>query len=66
MKVTLSGFQKILERTDVWRGYLNTIIYTVLTVVISLVVTIPAGWALSRKTLLHFRVLMHKFRILAP
>ena len=49
--ITLSGFRKIMERTDVWRGYLNTIIYTVITVVLSLVVTIPAGWALSRKTL---------------
>ena len=49
--VTLSGFAKILERTDVWRGYLNTIIYTALTVVLALLVTIPAGWALSRKTL---------------
>jgi len=49
--ITLSGFQKIMERQDVWRGYLNTIIYTLLTVVLSLLVTIPAGWALSRKTL---------------
>lgn len=49
--ITLSGFQKIMERSDVWSGYLNTIIYTVITVVLSLVVTIPAGWALSRKTL---------------
>lgn len=63
MKVTLSGFQKILERTDVWRGYLNTIIYTVLTVVISLVVTIPAGWALSRKTLLGKKLFMIYFII---
>ncbi len=49
--ITFSGFQKILERTDVWRGYLNTIIYTLITVVLSLIVTIPAGWALSRKNL---------------
>ena len=49
--LTLSGFEAILQRTDVWFGYLNTIIYTVLTVVLSLVVTIPAGWALSRKRL---------------
>ena len=49
--ITLSGFQKIMERSDVWRGYLNTIIYTLLTVVLSLLVTVPAGWALSRKTL---------------
>lgn len=51
VNVTLDGYLKIIQRTDVWRGYLNTIIYTVLTVVLSLVVTIPAGWALSRKTL---------------
>ena len=51
VELTLSGFEAILQRTDVWLGYLNTIIYTVLTVVLSLVVTIPAGWALSRKRL---------------
>ena len=51
VQITMSGFAKIMERTDVWRGYLNTIIYTLLTVVLSLLVTIPAGWALSRKTL---------------
>ncbi len=51
VQITLDGFKKILERTDIWRGYLNTIIYTALTVVFSLVVTIPAGWALSRRTL---------------
>lgn len=49
--ITFSGFAKIIERGDVWRGYLNTIIYTLITVVLSLAVTIPAGWALSRKTL---------------
>ena len=51
VRITLEGFSKIVERTDVWRGYLNTIIYTGLTVILSLIVTIPAGWALSRKTL---------------
>lgn len=49
--ITFTGYEKIIERTDVWRGYLNTIIYTLITVVLSLIVTIPAGWALSRKTL---------------
>jgi putative aldouronate transport system permease protein len=51
VKITFDGFAKIMQRSDVWRGYLNTIIYTALTVVLSLIVTIPAGWALSRKTL---------------
>ncbi len=49
--ITFSGFAKILERTDVWQGYWNTIVYTAITVVLSLIVTIPAGWALSRKNL---------------
>ncbi len=61
--ITLSGFQKIIERSDVWRGYLNTIIYTLITVVLSLVVTIPAGWALSRKTLPGKKLLMIYFII---
>ena len=49
--INFDGYMKILERTDVWQGYYNTIIYTVVTVVLSLLVTIPAGWALSRETL---------------
>lgn len=49
--INFDGYVKIFKRTDVWLGYLNTIIYTLLTIVLSLVVTIPAGWALSRKTL---------------
>ena len=49
--ITLVGYEKIFERTDVWRGYLNTILYTLLSTVLSLIVTITAGWALSRKTL---------------
>lgn len=61
--LTLSGFQKIIERTDIWRGYLNTIIYTLITVVLSLIVTIPAGWALSRKTLPGKKYLMVYFII---
>lgn len=63
VQITFSGFQKILERTDVWTGYLNTIIYTVLTVILSLIVTIPAGWALSRKTIPGKKFLMGFFII---
>ena len=63
VSITLSGFSKILEKADVWKGYLNTIIYTILTVVISLLVTIPAGWALSRKNLLFRKAFMVYFII---
>ena len=61
--ITLSGFEAILHRSDVWLGYLNTIIYTALTVVLSLVVTVPAGWALSRKQLLGKKFFMIYFII---
>lgn len=29
--INFDGYKKIMERQDIWRGYLNTIIYTVLT-----------------------------------
>lgn len=63
VKVTFSGFTKILEESSVWRGYLNTIIYTVFTVIFSLFVTIPAGWTLSRKNLPFKKFLMIYFII---
>lgn len=61
--INLDGYIKIMERTDVWLGYRNTIIYTLLTVVLSLFVTIPAGWALSRKNLPGKKFLMMYFII---
>lgn len=51
VKLNFDGFVKIMERKDVWLGYRNTIIYTALTVILSIIVTVPAGWALSRNTL---------------
>ena len=51
VNITWDGFKKVFERKDIWTGYRNTIVYTVETVVLSLLVTIPAGWALSRKKL---------------
>ena len=50
VNITFEGYEKVFQRQDIWTGYLNTIIYTLITVVLSLLVTIPAGWALSRKT----------------
>ena len=51
VQITMDGFKRILQEKSIWTGYLNTIIYTVITVVLALIVTVPAGWALSRKTL---------------
>lgn len=48
---TLEGYRRILEYSLIWKGYLNTILYTLGSVVVSLVATIPAAYALSRKNL---------------
>lgn len=48
---TLGGYKTTLEYGDIWVGYRNTIIYTVLGTLLALLVTIPAGYSLSRKDL---------------
>lgn len=47
----VDGYRKILEDSRILTGYRNTIFYTILGTFISLAVTIPAGYALSRKDL---------------
>lgn len=48
-EVTFEGYTTILKNNAIWRGYFNTIIYTVVGTAINLFVTIPAGYVLSRK-----------------
>ena len=50
VNITFEGYQKVFQRQDIWTGYWNTIWYTVVTVILALAVTIPAGWGLGRKT----------------
>lgn len=49
--ITFKGYQKLLEYSQLWVGYKNTILYAVLGTVISLVVNVPTAYALSRKDL---------------
>ncbi|MGM0123944.1 hypothetical protein IGI37_001318 [Enterococcus sp. AZ194] len=46
--ITWEGYKIILGNSSIWRGYLNTIFYTVLGTSINLLVTLPAAYALSR------------------
>lgn len=48
-EITFKGYTTILQNKDIWRGYFNTIIYTVVGTSLNLFVTIPAGYVLSRK-----------------
>ncbi len=48
IRATLDGYKKLLDEALIWSGYRNTIIYTVLGTIFNIILTIPAGWALSR------------------
>lgn len=55
------GYKTTFEYAPIWVAYKNTIVYTLVGTVISLVCTIPAGYALSRKDLVGRRPLMFLF-----
>ena len=45
------GYELLFEQKQIWRSYLNTIVYTVVGTLIALIVNITAGYAMSRKDL---------------
>lgn len=47
--ITFEGYKEILNHGAIWRGYLNTIFYTLLGTSISLAITLPAAYTLGRK-----------------
>lgn len=49
--ITFEGYKRILKNSEIWMGYVNTIFYTVVNVVLSLAVTLPAAYALTVKSL---------------
>lgn len=55
---TIEAYKRVFENKEIWRGYLNTIIYTVLGTSISLTLTILAAYPLSRKRLRGRNVIM--------
>ena len=46
---SLEGYKEVINYPSIWRSYLNTIIYTLCDVAITTVVTVMAGYALSRR-----------------
>lgn len=47
--LTFIGYETIFKYNEMWRCYLNSIIYTLVGTMISIAVTMMAGFALSRK-----------------
>lgn len=50
-EISFDGYKRMFAQTDIWNGYKWTIIYTVVGTGINLLFTIPAGYALTRRTL---------------
>lgn len=55
---SLDGYARILRDMDLWRGYRNSIVYTLTGVCISLVLTLLAAYPLSRKDFKARNILM--------
>lgn len=60
---TLDSYRQVFAYKQIWRGYLNTIFYTVLGTAFNLFLTIPAAYAVSKKYLPHRNILMGFFLI---
>ena len=56
--LSFEGYEFILKDVRILRGYLNTIIYTGGGTLLALMLTIPAGYALSRKDLKGSKLIM--------
>lgn len=58
---TMDGYVEVLHRSDIWVGYRNTILYTLVGTLIGLAVNIPVAYALSRKDFVgrHFLSLVY-------
>ncbi len=46
---TLAGYQEVFRDMRIWTGYRNTLFYAIVGTAISMAVTIPAAFALSRR-----------------
>ena len=54
---TLNAYSMVFENEDIWRGYRNTLLYTVGGTIINIVLTVAAAYPLSRKEMQGRRVL---------
>ncbi|MDR1046847.1 MAG: carbohydrate ABC transporter permease [Treponema sp.] len=59
--ITMEGYNRVFADARIWRGYRNTIFYTAAGTLISLLFTLPAAYALSRKDLKGRNFLMMYF-----
>lgn len=61
--ISIEGYKMLGEYPEIWTGFLNSALYTFAGTAVSLLVTVPMGYLLSRNTL-PFRKLINLFCIL--
>lgn len=49
--LTLDSYKQVFSNKQIWRGYRNSFVYTVVGTMLNLVLTVPAAYALSNKNL---------------
>jgi putative aldouronate transport system permease protein len=59
--ITFSGYIRLFEENLIWTGYRNTVLYTFFGTALNIAMTIPTGWALSRKELPFRKAIMWFF-----
>ena len=62
-KINLSGYQELFKVNDIWIGYRNTVFYTIAGTSVSMIVTVPAAYALSRRNFKARRPVMLYFML---
>lgn len=57
----LDGYERVFRNLDIWIGYQNTLLYTLLGTVLNLAFTLPCAYALSRRDLVGRNAIMGLF-----
>lgn len=63
INASMDGYAYVFQYKEVWSGYINTIIYTVVGTICNLVVTLPCAYALSRRDMRGRTMLMMVFLV---
>ena len=59
----IKAYQLVFQNPDIWRGYLNTILYTVFGTLFNLILTIPTAYVMSKKQMFGHTVITWFFLI---
>lgn len=56
--ITFEGFKRVFQNADIWRGYRNTIFYTILGSSLHLAILLPVAYALSRQEIMFKKIIL--------